>query len=70
MINEANANFMEIPSHIREKFGNDAGRFFEFVTDPKNEKELVMMGLAKNKEVPIKQEESVSAPPAPQEAEE
>lgn len=42
----ANAAFGEIPSNIREMFGNDPGAFFEFATDPANGEKLVELGLA------------------------
>lgn len=71
MVNAANNNFMQLPAEIREMFGNDAGSFFEFATDPANEEKMVELGL---KEAPIVvKEQSVVAdkkeavePPAPQ----
>ena len=73
MVIEANANFAELPSHIREQFNNNAGIFFEFATNPKNSEKMVEMGLAKAPEKVVKSVEeattkSESAPPAPQEA--
>ena len=73
MVREANESFAEIPSHIREQFGNNAGLFFEFATDPKNSEKMMEMGL---KARPIKEDQIVegattkseNAPPAPQEA--
>jgi phage internal scaffolding protein len=73
MVREANESFAEIPSHIREQFGNNAGAFFEFATNPKNSEKMIEMGL---KEAPYKVMKNVveattkseSAPPAPQEA--
>lgn len=73
MVREANESFAEIPSHIREQFGNDAGVFFEFATNPKNKEKMIELGLA---EAPVKEtkmvveatKESENAPPAPQEA--
>jgi len=73
---QANISFAEIPSHIREQFGNDAGLFFEFATNPKNKEKMIQMGLAEaphNDYKPVKNVEEVdkkseSAPPAPQEA--
>jgi phage internal scaffolding protein len=50
VINAQNA-FMELPSEIRKRFGNDPGEFFEFATDPDNHDELVKLGLANAKEV-------------------
>lgn len=46
MIIKAKDNFAELPSHIRKKFGNDPGAFFEFVTNPANKDEMVKLGLA------------------------
>jgi phage internal scaffolding protein len=71
LVISANENFSELPSKIREMFGNDAGAFFEFATNPENADEMVELGL---KEAPIEESEapktpkSVAEPPAPQEA--
>jgi phage internal scaffolding protein len=45
-IKEAQAEFLNIPSKIREKFQNDAGQFFKFASDPNNLDQLREMGLA------------------------
>ena len=68
MVREANESFAEIPSHIREQFGNNAGVFFEFATDPKNKEEMIKMGLAQAPEM-VREEpsKSESAPPTPSE---
>ena len=73
MVREANENFATLPSHIREQFGNNAGVFFEFATDPKNSEEMIKMGLKKapyveEKNVVEATSKSETAPPAPQEA--
>jgi len=69
MVREANESFATIPSHIREQFNNNAGLFFEFVTDPKNSEEMIKMGLAKAPDTKVEvTPKSESAPPAPQEA--
>lgn len=44
-VNSANASFMALPADIRQMFGNDAGAFFEFATDPKNEAKMQELGL-------------------------
>ncbi|AXL15592.1 internal scaffolding protein [Microviridae sp.] len=44
---EANAMFMSLPSGVRRRFGNDAGSFLDFATDPENAAELQKMGLTK-----------------------
>tara|TARA_B100000579_G_scaffold435637_1_gene459416 strand:+ start:2502 stop:2960 length:459 start_codon:yes stop_codon:yes gene_type:complete len=49
-IKEAQSEFMNIPSEIREKFQNDAGNFFKFASDPDNLPELRKMGLANPEE--------------------
>jgi phage internal scaffolding protein len=76
MVREANESFAQIPSEIRQQFGNDAGVFFEFATDPKNKEKMIEMGLARAKSPETNQRgdvlevdtKSESAPPAPQEA--
>lgn len=62
----ANNTFAKLPSDVRQRFGNDAGAFMEFATNPQNADEMVRMGLAKAPKV----EEVIesSEPPAPQEA--
>jgi phage internal scaffolding protein len=45
-IREAQNEFLNIPSEIREKFQNDAGQFFKFASNPENIQELRDMGLA------------------------
>jgi phage internal scaffolding protein len=45
-IKQAQSEFMNIPSDIREKFKNDAGEFFKFASNPDNIDELREMGLA------------------------
>lgn len=46
LIKNANKEFMNIPSEIREQFQNDAGQFFKFASDPANKDQLIKMGLA------------------------
>ncbi|AXL14523.1 internal scaffolding protein [Microviridae sp.] len=45
-VKEAERQFSELPSDIRKKFNNNAGDFFEFVTNPENSEELYDLGLA------------------------
>ena len=61
-VNLANESFLELPSSIREKFGNDAGQFFEFATNPKNEKAMQEMGLFPKSEQPPIESPVVSSP--------
>lgn len=46
----ANEMFLTLPGAIRERFGNDPGRFLGFVADPKNVDEMIALGLAKKRE--------------------
>lgn len=46
IVMRANEAFSEIPSHIRQMFGNDPGEFFEFATNPANAEKMVELGLA------------------------
>ena len=63
-IKEAQAEFLNIPSKIREKFQNDAGQFFKFASDPDNKDQLVEMGLANPEPtVAMPTEESSSVEP-------
>lgn len=45
-INEAQENFMTIPSDIRKRFDNSAQKFYLFAQNPDNFDELIDMGLA------------------------
>ena len=62
-VNLANQSFMELPSNVREKFGNDAGQFFEFATDPKNKGAMEEMGLFPYEEKPQEKESPVVSSP-------
>jgi hypothetical protein len=44
-VKAADESFQALPSNIRERFHNDAGVFYEYATDPKNEGSMVEMGL-------------------------
>ena len=44
-IQEAQKEFLNIPSEIREKFKNDAGEFFKYASNPDNEAGMREMGL-------------------------
>lgn len=44
---EAEKAFQDIPSRVRDRFGNDPARFLAFMADPANEKEARDLGLLK-----------------------
>lgn len=65
LVIDAENAFSEIPSNIRKKFGNDAGAFFEFATDPNNHDKMVEMGLANAPIAPtIQKVEVINSTPA------
>lgn len=61
-IKQAQNEFQQIPSEIREKFQNDAGQFFKFASNPDNIQELRDLGLANPEPSSAMPEE----PPIPQ----
>jgi hypothetical protein len=68
MIRAADENFMKLPSHIRRKFNNNAGDFFEFATNPQNEQQLVEMGLAEPRPSEVGDNLANTAEPVPEPA--
>ena len=45
-VGEAYDMFESVPSHIREKFANDAGKFIDFMNDENNAEEIRALGLS------------------------
>jgi len=43
---EAQASFDDLPSSVRKRFQNDPGEFLEYISNPKNDKEMIELGLA------------------------
>lgn len=43
---EADQAFLQLPAEVRDTFRNDAGKFVEFATDPKNVDQCRKWGLA------------------------
>lgn len=52
MVIEADAAFAQMPSAVRERFGNDAARFVAFASDPANLEECGKLGLAEPRKRP------------------
>jgi len=52
-LNEARDQFMSLPARVRTRFENDPHRFVEFVSDPRNQEEMVFMGLATRRPDPV-----------------
>lgn len=51
LVREADQAFMSLPADVRRRFGNDAGSFVDFASNPDNLEELRKMGLAPKAEV-------------------
>lgn len=49
---EADDAFMQLPADVREQFGNDAGRFVDYASDPQNKDQCTKWGLAAPPEAP------------------
>lgn len=59
-ISDANDAFMSLPADLRKRFHNNPGHYFDFVTDPANQEELVSLGLLpaqKREETPVSEPE-------------
>lgn len=60
IVNQGREAFEALPSKIRERFGNDPGKFLDFVNDESNYDEAVQLGLVAPKEA------SEATKPAPE----
>lgn len=45
LVVKARADFAQLPSAIRDRFGNDPGQLLAFLEDPKNREEGVRLGI-------------------------
>lgn len=50
IVGAAEYEFMKLSAEIRARFGNDPGKFLEFVGDPDNVDEMIKLGLAVKRE--------------------
>lgn len=64
IVAQAREQFEALPAEMRDRFQNDPAKFLEFVENPKNEDELVKMGLATAKPQP-EHKAPDKQPPAP-----
>lgn len=46
ILQEASDSFASLPAQVRKRFDNDPGQFLDFMADPKNQDEIIRMGLA------------------------
>lgn len=49
LVRSADSAFMQMPADVRARFGNDAGAFVDFVSDPANAAEAEKLGLTVGK---------------------
>lgn len=49
MVLKAETQFNALPAKVRSRFGNDPAKMLEFVADPNNAKEMIELGMAKEK---------------------
>lgn len=66
LVAEAREAFMEMPADVRTRFGNDAGAFADFCSDPANAEEMVKLGVAVKREPvveSVQKVEIVNPPP-------
>ena len=64
----AQENFAQLPSEIREAFGNDPGRYLEEVGNEEYNEKMYELGLKQRPAVERPEAKEAAEPPAPQEA--
>lgn len=64
IVAHAHTQFESLSAKVRARFNNDPEQFLAFVSDPRNRKEMVDMGLAIKRE-PKAPDNAVPAPQAP-----
>lgn len=57
--------FNALPANVRSRFANDPQNFLEFCSDPKNESELISLGLLEKAESPSAKPVVPAVAPAP-----
>lgn len=65
---QAEDNFMALPSKVRKRFNNDPAELLDFLSDDKNRKEAIELGILE-KEPYVPNTPPVASPPPPVEPE-
>lgn len=52
-LNEAQAQFMELPAKIRKEFDNDPGQLLSFLENPNNYERAIELGLVERQHEPV-----------------
>lgn len=60
IVTQAQEMFQDLPSSIRNKFGNSPEAFLDFAQNPENASEMVSLGLAEKKDTPTPKQEKTS----------
>ena len=61
-VKAADESFKQLPANIRQRFQNDAGVFYEFATNPRNEDAMVEMGLMEAPKIEVEDPPSSTSP--------
>lgn len=64
LVKDAQTSFATLPSAVRTRFGNDPTAFLQFMSDPKNQEEIIKLGLATDNRPPPPPAGSAAAPAA------
>ena len=62
VVDSAKIAFESLPSAIRDKFGSDPIKFFEWYNNPANIEECVKLGLRDKSELPVKESVQTDVP--------
>lgn len=62
IVRAAETAFSSLPSSVRSRFENDPGQFLEFMSNPKNQEEMIKLGLATDLRPPKAPEAPPTAP--------
>lgn len=65
-LNQARDEFMSLPARVRSRFDNNPHEFVEFVSNPENIEEMVRLGLAVERPVPLNTPPADPTAPPPQ----
>lgn len=63
LVRDAEASFASLPAAVRARFENNPEQFLAFVADPRNQEEMIKLGLATDNRPPQPKEEAPPPPP-------
>lgn len=65
LIIQAEESFASLPARVRDRFGNDPSNFLRFMGDPRNQDEMIALGLATRVPAPEPPTPPAGPEPAP-----